>query len=261
MVNHVRTLLLNRASLGDAEHSEPGGAVIPPDYRPRRLPAFLQQMLERLYGTHPERLYQNYRLRQVMMLLHSSELESYVYGLDPRVTYLPFDDDSFFEDVFRRKTTQLAGDTSPLIVHGEHEPDEGIGVCTQRYRVEVLDDDTVEVIRQTPPLTVSRQTYVREGGLSSYIALIGSGLRIRFHAAPGTAWQVESVARPRIDFTVLMHGVGQALTTDGYAELFSGGEPQRTFRNLWEDHELFPYKYGGLLLAMAYYMDGLPPEE
>ena len=98
MINHVRTLLLNRGRDGTPRTS-PGEEYVPPTFAPRALTTPLRTAFTTLYGGDPDRLMLNYRLRQLTALLHSTELEEYVLAKDPRVTYLPLDG-AFFDGVF-----------------------------------------------------------------------------------------------------------------------------------------------------------------
>jgi hypothetical protein len=83
MINHARTLLLNGHTTG------PGAEYISPDYKPKKLTGTLQNVWNMLYGKDLDDYAKNYRTRQLMTILHSTDLVKYVYALDPRVTYWP----------------------------------------------------------------------------------------------------------------------------------------------------------------------------
>lgn len=85
MINHARTLLLNALPAP----GQPGEEYIPADYKIRAVPPYLAQVRQVLLGHDTPREVQNYRVRQLMTLLHSSNLAQHIYKLDPRVTYWP----------------------------------------------------------------------------------------------------------------------------------------------------------------------------
>src|ERR1700733_15786498 len=93
MINHVRTLLLNTPSAGLPAVGYPGFEFVDPAYAPRTLPTPLQDIYRLLFGDSPDQALLNWRLREYMGILHSSEVSEYVLALDPRITYLPFNDD------------------------------------------------------------------------------------------------------------------------------------------------------------------------
>lgn len=87
MINHVRTLLLNRA--GPHLPSDlPADAYVPP-YEPVGLASNLRHLHELLVGPASDRPLQLVRTAQFMRILHSTEFEPHVYAADPRITYDP----------------------------------------------------------------------------------------------------------------------------------------------------------------------------
>jgi hypothetical protein len=85
MINHVRTLLANAPA-----NTADGWEYVPADFTPRQLSSTISRIRRFVFGLQPTPTALNYRLRQVMQLLHATELETYVLAKDPRVTYLPF---------------------------------------------------------------------------------------------------------------------------------------------------------------------------
>jgi hypothetical protein len=85
VINHVRTLLLNRD--GEGNSPGPGEEYTPPAYREVELPPELQKVRDVLFGASPDRRMLLYRLRQFMALLHSTPLSPFVTMDDPRITY------------------------------------------------------------------------------------------------------------------------------------------------------------------------------
>jgi hypothetical protein len=62
---------------------------VPPEFVPQAVPAAVQKVRDIVFDNPPVT---GLRLRQIMQLLHATELEEYVLAADPRITYLPFDD-------------------------------------------------------------------------------------------------------------------------------------------------------------------------
>jgi hypothetical protein len=114
MINHVLTLLRNRsASFTDDE-------FVPPEFVPCEVPPVVVKIHNLMVAKSP------YRLRQIMQVLHATELEKYVLAKDPRVTYLPFDD--------------VAWDTSPG----------NLAEVLQRLQRELTEDDERELFGAEP---------------------------------------------------------------------------------------------------------------
>lgn len=266
MINHARTLLLNRDGNSGVGYNAPGEEFVDPKFVAKQVPPFLSTALARMFGAAPDRLYLNYRLWQLMSLLHTSELEEFVLALDPRVTYWPPVDNDFFDKVFVATVEQFAGPGTKLFITGEHLADEGAGIVTQQWQLTVLAGNQLEIKRLTPPPTTTIVDYTVESELGSLIGLPGTGLEIRFPTAPvGTAWLVTSRARPQRDPAALLHEVGSVLGEGNTNRVFNLGatidrtdEPYVTFRRLYSSNDLFPYKYGALLLGIVHYLDTLP---
>lgn len=101
MINHARTLLLNQTPAEGAACE-----YIPRDYVAKKLPTYLQDIWNILFGPAADTYARNYRARQLLTILHSTDtdLVEYVVELDPRVTYMPVTD-----------TTCLAAEPTTLV--------------------------------------------------------------------------------------------------------------------------------------------------
>ena len=109
MLNKVRTLLMNRGREGH-DLRLPGEEYIPADFVRRVQPVWLRRIYARLFGANPDRLFINYRMRQLMQLIHATPLSEFVAADVADLTYLPFRDelnDSLFRQIVTR--TRLAG--------------------------------------------------------------------------------------------------------------------------------------------------------
>lgn len=263
MINAVRTLLMNRAVAG-THYTAPGEEFIEPDFVPKQRTGSLRRAMQYLLGTKPDRLYLNYRMRQLMQLLHSTELESRIYKLDNRVTYLPISNTQFFDQVFGREYNQYAGIANvPLTIHGEHVADDGAGITTHQWGVTVLNTTQIRVNRLTPPTDLDNVVdFTSSNGFSGYVPLHGTGLQFRFPTASavGAKWIVTSKARPAIDLTVKLEAFFGALEDSLLTETFRM-QADDTLENSFRDNDLLPYKASGVLIALAEYMNTLPQDE
>jgi hypothetical protein len=253
MINHIRTLLLNRGGDHGYGYDYPGEEFVLPTFRAKAVPTFLNGALRMLFGSNPDRLFLNYRMRQIMSLLHSTELEEFIYLPDNRVTYWPMVDDGF-HNVFQILQVPVISDGSTLFVIGSHDPEEGAGISEQQWRLEVMNGNIVQVTRQSPPLTTVLESYTLTDALTNEIPLSGTGLNFRI-STPAVV--VTSRAEPQNDFGATLQGAVQLIGQSGIDNLFlSTVEPIPTLKTVWETHPLFSYKYSAILLVIAYYLEG-----
>jgi len=85
MINHARTLLLNRRTADMEGH--PGYEYIPTTYEPIELPTAVGRVRAALFGDNPDPVYMHYRVRQCMQLLSAAGYNWRVEQLDPRIIY------------------------------------------------------------------------------------------------------------------------------------------------------------------------------
>ncbi len=260
MINHFRNLLLNRSGTPSTPRTTPGEEFVDPRFVARIPPSYLRTPLQILFGRSPDRVYLNYRLRQIMQMLHETELEEYILAFDRRVTYLPFDNDEFLTSVFGAEINQFSGSSS-LTLTGSHVGNDGPGITQQQWRVEVMSGNNVEIRRRTPPLTDSVLPYTLAAGRTSQIPLSGTDLLFEIQdPVIGDAWEIYSTGRPQQSLADLLPQFSASLGDVGLIGLFGIApvEPFLTFQNLWLQNPLFGYKYGGLLLAIGHALDQSP---
>jgi len=85
MINHAYTLLLNRTAQYCADLN--GCAYIPEEFRPSVLTPMLSVVKDAIIPVTSSKQSEVDAVNSVMRVLHSADLESYVLGLDKRVTY------------------------------------------------------------------------------------------------------------------------------------------------------------------------------
>jgi hypothetical protein len=261
MINHARTLLMNVGS-NKRQIGSPGEEYVP-SYRPKVLTSVLLAIRRILFGSDPDRLYLNYRLREYMTLLHSTELEEYILALDSRVTYYPTRDDVFFPGTFVNTVTQVSGSSQlSLSLQGDPVANQQLGRASHTYRLAVVGSEQVKVNTLTTPLQEDLVAVTVNNGLSSLIPLPGSGLTARISTPDvltTSVWLVEARVRPTRNMADVVTLLRTNLGATRLLELFGAApeEPYKTFRNLWFDHPAAAYQLGGLLLAVIYRTDAI----
>jgi hypothetical protein len=250
--NYVRTLLLNeeRGSYGPDFFGE---EYVPATFRPRPLPIALRKVRGALFGGAPDRQMLNFRLFQLMQVLHSTQLEQDVTLVDDRITYLPLDRPALYSRAYPPVVSPEAGTSGELTVLGDLDPDEKAGQIHYWWHVNVIDGTYVNVRNLLPPVTDQVYSYVKTAGLSQLIPLTGSSLFFNFTGGPDSAWYVEAVAKPERNLADITTTLDTILTQSDVDVIFgvSSPEPWKTWRSLWLLNDQLEYKLGGLLLAVA----------
>ena len=85
MVNHFRTLLLNRAA--SYFTAVPASEYIDPQFVPLSLPAELQDLRDAIIPNGIDKFAENYIANVLMTIAQQPELYDYVTTIDPRLTY------------------------------------------------------------------------------------------------------------------------------------------------------------------------------
>lgn len=242
MINHFRTLLLNRSA--PSYLSRHGEEYIPEEFsRLENLPSYIQGIRTVLFGPSSDWLFENYRVRQYMSVLHSTELEEFVTALDSRITYDPWNPE-FFSGVFGPRINKHG-----LRLVGSLPPPDDSGQCIFRWKITLTGPTTADVEQITPKYPVREVEYKTTP--------IAPGLWMQTDETPGTNWTVEYFRRPERSLGEIVAALKSG-TAQYWNDLFGVGspraetEPFKTFRNLWLNHPELPYKLGGLLLALVY---------
>ncbi len=178
MINHARTLLLNLRP--DPTYRIVGEEFIPAQFTPLTLPSYLDDLHKQLFGQRPDRLMSNYRGRQLLNLLHSTELVEFVTQLDSRITYSQ--SDVFFSHPFNRlNVVQRSGPVTVVYPYGEYVPPGDIsGTVHHSWEVTQIDGLQLRVERLTKPYDSQVQTLSAANGISSPLSLLGTGLGFSF---------------------------------------------------------------------------------
>jgi len=260
MVNHARTLLLNVDGSSSPGLDYPGEEYVQPSYTAVSLTPLLTALRRILFGGAPDRLMLNYRLRQIMTALHAVELEEHVLAFDRRITYWPKEDDSLFKQAFGVKATQNVDQVAvPLYLSGSVAPDDASGRLVYQWRVEETGIGSAKIQRLTPPGEELEHTYDVANNLGAPLALHGSSLFCRLGTGPGSVWTVDASVPPGRSLSDVTADLMTFMEADKVNAIFGLApiEPFLAFRNLWLNHDLLPYRLGGLVLAIIYRIDEL----
>lgn len=242
MINHARTLLANLppGSLGDFAEE-----FIPDGFLPVRLPHAVNQARRILFGADPDRWMVNYRCRQLMTIVHATTLAAMVTALDPRVGYSMMDlvNPALYVPLVSR-TLRVVG--SPLA------PDRS-GQMHHLFQVEVLDENTVSILRLSPPSAKALLRYTLTSDLSEPLPLPGSGYSVRLSGGSSGVLSVEVLNRPTAELGTLVSTF--ALLSDAsVVSLFHAGkgQPFDKLYSVWQREKETPLRIAALTLAVIY---------
>jgi hypothetical protein len=260
MINHTRTLLANLSGSPTGFVDYPGEEYIPPKFSKLNL-GNLAAVYRVLFSDNPDRVFVNYRTRQLMSVVHNSELREYVEYFDSRVTYDPTPTDELFYDLFQFAVNDQLSAGNQLYLQGDQSPATVNGRCYQEWKIEVLTANTVRVSRQAAPVSESILEYTTESDLSSMVPLAGSEFNVRFEPAVGAIWFVSGYARPSKTLQQIEDGlksIGEPLLIRVFQSTTLGRlEPIKTFLKVWETHPELPNRLAAFLLAYTFRLESL----
>lgn len=251
MINHARTLLLNRDGASRPVPSYFLEEYVDPSYAALRLSTALSAFHVTLIGGIDDAA-ANYRLWQCTRILHSTEFTDYVTALDPRVTYLH--DRSIVDEPFGARASALDDDAASLDVFFEGQ---AVAGSPQTLYREWLLELSGSILRSTHIRTgeVREDSVSLTDELTASVPLAGqTGLLVRLRGSvlPASAqWQVVSLSRPEGDLSDLQESLG-GVAERYSAEFFGMQEPYRTFKELYDKHAYIQYRLSGLLLTYVY---------
>lgn len=263
MINHLRTVLLNgdlSEAMGDGY---PGEEIIGDEARRLLLgvdtSSGIATVWRTLFGSDPDRAHVNWRLYELLHLVHNCPLVQFVKALDSRITYVPYPNISRLVEApsHRIRTVRGAGriEVTGVVQEG--------GATGRIYNHWLLETDTGSLV--VIPLLPGGQTYEASltylGGVSQVVALMDrgrtSGLSVMVSPDDGSAWEVESLARPVPLATVLdrLESTMREGAT-GHAALFHGDEePYRSCKALWNLRQEAPSRLAAVTVALGYRME------
>lgn len=251
MINHARTLLLNSKQTTVA--SLPGAQYVPTDFVPVSLNIPLTTIRRVLFGPNPDAFKLVYRTQELLTLLHASELSDFLYTLDSRITYWPFDNSLFYMPT-EITSKILSGDTT--LVLGGGPPVEDAGALYYAWNITASDGQTLE-IQQTAPrqrLMTAELTFV--DGLSLPVVIPGTATTIHLPPpSPGDSWRLSGAVRPSYDLAAIYAQILQ-LPQEIINWLFRDQQDSFTqrFQTFWSQGSA-ACRFNGFLCATIWQME------
>jgi len=260
MINHIRTLLLNQPSSAAVSDSFPGEEYVPPNFVPITLTPDLSKIRDILFGQRPDRAMLNYRLRQYMNLLHSDKfLNQYTVVLDPRITYLPFNDPLFVQPSRYNVSIKHipVGTTRTLYINGDIDNVRDRSRLRKFWTVEILSEDSAKVISDTVPTSIETYSFSVEDGLTTSIPLTNSDLSVYADPTIGTKWFIEIFAQPEESLTDVVSKLN-SLDNQSLSAIFGRRvEPFLSFYSLWTNEKIVgpSVRLGSIVLSYAFNLE------
>ncbi len=250
MINHGRTLLLNRSGASRPNPDFFLEEYVDPAFRPIRLPGYLTSIWRILIGDSDDG-FANFRLAQFMDLLHSTEFVDYLTALDPRVTYRH--NRTILNENYNGQANALNPEAEvDVAFEGEISSSPARPRLWFQWDVEVINAGTVRSRLDTEVLD---ETVLISNGLTGLIRLAGQkeyGFRLTVPSLPvGAHWVMSKLLQPEADVTGLLEPL-ELLGDEVLSQLFGTAEPYKTFRQLWDRHGYISYRLSGFLLAYIY---------
>jgi hypothetical protein len=251
MINHARTLLLNRNGASRPPADFFLEEYVPASFAALTLPGYLKTIYNTLVGETADDAWANFRMRQYTTILHSTEFASYALTLDERITYLRTR--STLNEIETRVVTPLNILAGSAYILGTILPSISQPRLLYEWKMEMTSSSTVTIRDLRTGAESAAEVTVTEG-LSNLIGLTGqSDLYVRLeNPVVGAAWKISVFASPLQDLTTLVNSLRQ---TGGatLGRLFSTSvAPYNTFKELWDKHPFLSYQLSGLLLAFIY---------
>ena len=254
MINHGRTLLLNKDGAFRPAPTFFLEEYVPEDFSSLGLPGYLVTIRNVLMGDGSDDAFENFRLWQFMKLIHSTEFEAYLTALDSRVTYLT--DRSIVEakNTYTVSPSSVPAQGVQIFFVGDPSYSSAIPRLEKVWEVEVTSALEVKSVNLQDG-SVQEVVVQINDGLTSLIPLAGEKeFSIRIQADPlplGAKWLVQTFSTPRGDVLELLDPLSR-LGNAVLFNLFDSTEPYKTFRELWEKHFQVHYRLAGIILAWIY---------
>lgn len=250
MINHARTLLLNRS--GDARPAPSYFAeeFVEPTFRAIELPSYLVNAQRALFGSNPDNAGKNLMLWQYMKILDSTEFVSYVEALDSRITYRS--DKSLLDESYG---VQVDANSSALDFTGQPDLGGTTGQLIASWLIERTGPTSFS-ITNTVTGVVKNVSVTFTDGISEFVTMPGQrGYKVRFLEGNivNDVWTVTYLGQAQSALDPINRLTAFSSLTDSVlAEIFPSRSPYKLFKRLFQQHDLFPYKMSGALLAVIY---------
>ncbi len=263
MINHARTLLMNRPGRNQSL-VELGEEFIPDSFLAQKLPPWLQNAWAVLFGNDPDNTYRSYVADQLLRCVHATDYETYLLLHDRRITYDP----KVINDLATLRYGLLGESNSAQYQNafaiGEIEPNEIQGRIREVFSFGFSGATLTLTNHRTQQAKVADVDRTPASTTTKPLALPGmEEVSVTFELSTSTSGSWDSVgtvtviARPRkslVDKVVEIDNL-----PDFTRRLFGtkSAQPYRTFYNLWLQQACFPERLAGLVLAMVFRLNDI----
>lgn len=257
MINHARSLILNRSPEDRPELGTFGEEYIPTDYKVLDYAGPLARIRGGLLGTVGDPLYENYRLAQFMGFMHANQYtEELILSLDSRYTYKPFSP-SFMDFDSSIEIEEIDAKNLQLVASGDPVADETVGKALYRWTVRTVSGPQLWVKETTNNQWRQYDVTIAGTDVSPVELENGAILQVNIPSGSWTAeaeWLVTSMARPTRDIGFSVETLN-SLGVRTIEDLFQSAPKQ--FRTLWYEGVSLVDQLGGVLGAFVYVAENI----
>jgi hypothetical protein len=251
MINHGRTLLLNRAGDARPDSTYFLEDYVPADFRPVELPDALLRVYEALIGEAADDAYANFQVWIILRAIHATEYASALTDLDPRITYLRERDipDFGFKIL---STDQPAVDVHPSAQFYQ------AAVRRKFYHrwLMTMGAASLMLITDMTGEGITQQLVTGTTDLTDPIILTArDSLSVRLGSYPvplGAHWDLQGILQPPTGLPQIVTALEQLGSLVEDEILGSNQNPYPIFKKLWKEHILLHYRLAGYLLGYIY---------
>lgn len=239
MLNHVRTLLLNQSQQPYSPEYDFAEEIVPPEFRRRSLTGLAAILHSGLFGSSPDRLFCNLRLRQLLTLLHASSLANYLTAADARITYTL--------EPYQLPAHELPADiplTSGPVANSQH------GWCDFSYQLS-WHSSAVTVLQTLPRPRTQHMSLTMTDGLSGLIPLGDSSATCRVRGSGEAAIHIRAPLGEELPQL-------SADLSQRYGDQFMAAGAVSQYRQVWDNNPTSPDKYAALLLQLVTHISQQP---
>ncbi len=260
MINHARTLLMNRSGANQSLAGL-GEEHIPDTFKAQALPGWLKSYHAAVFGAAPDNTYLNFQVDRLLRLVHKTDYESYLFGQDSRITYAPR-----AESAFNEVDYALTWSTSDPFIVGVNRVGDLIASAAQgrmhyQWSLVLAAGGAVTVTNLRSQETASVNAFnASTPQLSSLIPLPGYDISVKLDLLTGAAaaWTgtayVNTLLRPTEELHSIVSRVASLAAFRNNLFGTDRVEPYLTFSGLW-DQDTFPEKLAGFVLALIYRLE------
>lgn len=260
MINHARTLLLNRSG-GNQNLRDLGEEFIPESFRSQQLPSWLESYRRVLLGSRPENVYANFQVDKLLRIIHATQFEPYLTLFDTRLTYDPRDAGAFSDTQYGYSLQSAIEKVTSVAPVSEVYADELHGYMRYRWSFVLANQvATVTSMSSGRTTTLNLVDPTAAGrSVSDVVTLPDTTFQVRFSIhAPYTVadwtdnFELTLLTRPTQEISEKVETL-ESLRDLEYS-LFGTDdvEPYVTFYGLWRAAPSLPERITGIVLAIIY---------